>query len=764
MQAIHGPPRPQLRPGIFFSYLINGGILLLLATPALALRGIVRDADSNTTVAGALVRVESAAANPAHPTKSVYSDTSGTFSLHLPSGRWQLSVEHLGYTATHRIFSTPGDTLLTIQLQPRPLLMDEMVVQTRQTRDSAESPAFVERISVPREGTTDTDLPRLLEKAVGVQIRRYGGLGSFSTVSIRGSTAEQVLVFLDGVPLNQAQGGGVDLGDLPLAGIESIDVYRGAVPARFGGNAIGGVVHIRTRAPGDKPHLRLSLGNGSFRTRQLGLSLSGRRQAYRYTALLDYGASENDFRFLDDNGTEYNTNDDQRTRRRNSDFAGLRALGKVQRDWRGHRLQAYATFDLNHRGIPGISNNQSLHTRYDTRRQATELEVFGPLFTKTGYRLKAYRLAQVGEYKNPRGEVGAGTQHNRNTVGSLGVRGELNTLLPKSALLTSFAETRRQTLDPQNLLLPDQQRRESRLGAEIEPPFQRVGLTLGSEVEIPLRGLSLMAGAQTERLDDRFRGPNASAYSQLAPAREKSQWLANWRLGFRLKLGRGFALQGHRGQNQRTPSFQELFGNRGAVIGNIDLENERGDNADAGLVYRGTGFLSLTEIAYYRNSVDDLIRFMHNSQSVSRAQNVGHARLSGIETRLQTRPLPWTQLDLNYTYRRAENRSAFAYERGNDLPNAPRHALEARLNIERGRHSAHYAFSRESRHFLDRANLRPVPRRLVHGVGGRIALTAHTALSWEVRNLTDNQVADLWGYPLPGRALFFSAKQNLYTP
>ena len=52
-------------------------------------------------------------------------------------------------------------------------------------------------------------------------------LGSgFATVSIRGSTAEQVVVYLDGVPLNRALGGGVNLADLPLAQIESIEIYR----------------------------------------------------------------------------------------------------------------------------------------------------------------------------------------------------------------------------------------------------------------------------------------------------------------------------------------------------------------------------------------------------------------------------------------------------------------------------------------------------------------------------------------------------------
>ena len=704
----------------------------------------------DTPVSGVEILAEPQNADPIMSSQRTYSDSSGAFQLNLSPGRWQIRFEHLGYATVYRQIATPASAPLSIQLKPHPLLMDEMVVRTRRSLDTEESPAFVERIPISETQTVGTDLPRLLEQAVGVQTRRYGGLGSFSTVSIRGSTAEQVLVFLDGVPLNQAQGGGVDLGDLSLAGIESIDVYRGAVPARFGGNAIGGVVHIRTREPDQKNRLQLNTGGGSFRTRQFGLNFGGRFGVYRYTTLLDYGASENDFRFLDDNGTEYNANDDQRTSRRNSDFSGLRTLAKVQRDWRGHRLKAYTTFDLNHRGIPGISNNQALHTRYDTRRQATEFELFGPLSTSVGYRLQVYRLAQQGVYKNPRGEVGAGTQRERSTISSLGLRGELNALLSGSALVTVFGSLRRQLFQPEDLLDLESQLRESR----------RRGLVLGAEVEIPVRRLALSAGARAERLDDRFYGPSAFAYSLLQPEREKKQWLGSGQLGFRLGLGRGWILQAHRGCNQRPPSFQELFGNRGAVLGNTDLGSERGNNMDIGLVYRGAGFLTLAEVVYYRNSVDDLIRFVQNSQYVSRPLNIGRAELRGVETRLQIRPLVWARIDLSYTYQHAENRASFAYERGNDLPNAPRHALEARSSLSRDRYSVYYAFSHESRHFLDRANLQPLPTRLVHGLGGRLVLSTLISLNCEIRNLTDNQIADLWGYPLPGRAFFLSLKLN----
>ena len=59
-------------------------------------------------------------------------------------------------------------------------------------------------------------IPEVLEETPGITVRQAGGLGQLSTVSIRGSSAEQVAVFLDGVRLNTAAGGAVDFSTLPL--------------------------------------------------------------------------------------------------------------------------------------------------------------------------------------------------------------------------------------------------------------------------------------------------------------------------------------------------------------------------------------------------------------------------------------------------------------------------------------------------------------------------------------------------------------------
>ena len=745
--------RPHSRTGFFIVFL-----LLALHPEALlagSLQGRLLDPDASRPVSGAVLTLSA----PSGAVRSVRSDTTGTFRLeNLSTGTWDLRVERLGYRPLQgHIQIGATSSSVELHLQSLPMLMDELVVRARRDPGGKHIASFVETIALGNRRAPGADLAQTLDRATGVNIRRYGGLGSFSTLSIRGSTAEQVQVFLDGVPLNQAVGGGVDLGGLPIGGVESVDIYRGAVPARFGGNSLGGVVHIRTQPLGGKVRTRLHTATGSYDTRQLGASLSGPYKGWEYLGLVNYRASRNDFRFWDDNGTEYNAQDDGWARRLNSDFRGLRGLAKIGRSLGASRLQIHNTFDLSYKGIPGIGNNQSLHTRYDTWRHIAEAALFGPLgHSRAGYRLKAHLSREKDEYRDRRGEVGLGRQHDRNITQGLGLRGEVNALLPDQSLLTAFVAARHETFVPDDLLRPDSRFLRSR----------RRALAVGTEVEVPLgQRLTLNAGTQAEGLDDRFFDRKNFVPSAVLPSRDNGEILWGYRMGAALDLGAGLALKTHNGRYQRAPNFFELFGDRGAVIGNTNLVSEEGHNWDLGVVFRGPADgmgLVLAEVVYYRNRVENLIRFIQNSQRVSRPHNMGRALLRGAETRVEARLLPRLALRGNYAYQRAENRTPFSFERGNDLPNAPRHRLNTRVSFDLDRAEIYGEFSRESRHFLDRANLRTVPVRALYNLGGTVPLVEGIALSWELRNLTDNQVADLWGYPLPGRSYGLSMHYAAY--
>ena len=748
--------RSRTRAGFFILPLLFGLFPALHpeALSAGVLQGRLVDKGTGAPVSGAVLTLRS----PSGAVHSARSDTSGSFLLeNLSPGIWNLRVERLGYRPLRLPFRAgAGAAAVDLRLEPLPLLVDEMVVRARRHPGEEHAAAFVETIPLDRPRPPGSDLARTLDRAAGVNVRRYGGLGSFSTLSIRGSTAEQVLVFLDGVPLNRAAGGGVDLGGLPVGGLASVEVYRGAVPQRFGGNSLGGVVHLRTRPLGGSLRTLLHTASGSYGTRKLGASVSGPWKDWEYLGLVDYRASRNDFRFRDDNGTEYNDRDDSWARRLNSDFRGLRGLGKIGKPIGASRLQIHNTFDLSRKGIPGIGNNQSLHTRFDTWRHIAEAALFGPLAGGlAGYRLKAHHSLSGEEYRDVRGEVGLGRQHDRNTTSSLGLRGEVNTLLPGRSLLTAFFAARGEAFVPDDLLRPQSRLLRSR----------RRGLAAGGEVEVRLGpGMTLNAGTQAEALDDRFFDRKNFAPSAVLPSRNNREILWGHRAGASLDLGGGLALKAHNGRYHRAPDFFELFGDRGAVIGNTGLASEQGHNRDLGLVFRAppeAAGLVLAEAVYYRNRVEDLIRFMQNSQRVSRPHNLGRALLQGVETRAEARMSTVLEVRGSYVYQRAENRTPFSFERGNDLPNAPRHRLNTRVSLDLRRSRIYGEFSRESRHFLDRANLRAVPVRALFTLGGAVPLAGDLVLSWELRNLTDNRVADLWGYPLPGRSYGFSVQ---YAP
>jgi iron complex outermembrane receptor protein len=696
--------------------------------------GRVVDAQSGEGLAGVWLELRGAQA------RSAYSDTGGFFCFGaLPAAPCTLAAERLGYEPFRAALDL-FPAALVVRLRPQPLLLEGLTVRARQEAPAPVA-AFVEQLPVVQH--RPLSLPQLLERAVGVQVRHQGGLGSFSTASIRGSTAEQVLVFLDGVPLNQAIGGGVDLGRLLVGGVERVEVYRGAVPARFGGNSLGGVVNLHTRAPAARPRLALQGMAGSFGTWQASATLSGPWKGGQYLGLLEGIGSRNRFAFKDDNGTPYNLADDERATRRNADFSSLRSLLKAEKPWGRNRVRGHHTLDLRHQGIPGIGNYQARRVRFDSWQDLGQVEVSGPLSPHSSFEVAAYHSLQQDRYKDPAGEVGTGVQRHRNTTRGGGVQGTAHFLWGARAAATLTGRARSERFAPRDLLRP-----LTRL-----PASRRHGALLGGEGEVGLGDLRLALGGQVEALWDRRARTGGPAPP--ADTRRVESLLAGGQLGAEWRMGGAWEVQAHLGRHQRAPSFYELFGDRGAVIGNPDLRRERGVHLDAGLAYApaGAGGARLFEVAWYRKYTRDLIRFAQNSQQVSRPHNIGRALVRGVELRGGA-ALRRLRLSGNYTYQRALNRSPFPFEQGRDLPNAPRHTFNLRTELAAGGVRLFHELNGESRQYLDRANLRRVAARLFQALGASAGLGEGLEATFEVRNLGDEQVEDLWGYPLPGRSFF----------
>jgi vitamin B12 transporter len=123
-------------------------------------------------------------------------------------------------------------------------------------------------------------LPDLLLRVPGVHVREVNGKGQYTTVTIRGSTAAQVGVFIDGVMTNLGGESAVDLSTIPVKNVERVEVYRGYIPSRFGGTFIGGVINIVTKKP-EQEHVSAEVGRSSY---------GGDKESVEFTAPLGSGS------------------------------------------------------------------------------------------------------------------------------------------------------------------------------------------------------------------------------------------------------------------------------------------------------------------------------------------------------------------------------------------------------------------------------------------------------------------------------------------
>lgn len=149
------------------------------------------------------------------------------------------------------------------------------------------------------------DLPDLLKMVPGVHVREVNGKGQYTTVSVRGSTAAQVGVFVDGVLFNLGGDAAADISTIPVHNVERIEVYRGYIPARFGGTFMGGVINIVTKRP-TKANVQASFGKSSFGGYKGSLQIDAPLGGGALMVSINRDQSEGDFKYKNfDNDRTY---------------------------------------------------------------------------------------------------------------------------------------------------------------------------------------------------------------------------------------------------------------------------------------------------------------------------------------------------------------------------------------------------------------------------------------------------------------------------
>ncbi|GAB3172077.1 TonB-dependent receptor [Telluribacter humicola] len=260
--------------------------LFLLTIPALAqlshtLSGTVRDSASGRPLMRAAIIIDYE-----RTTTGTYTDNDGHYAIKVPAGQRILVVRYVGYVPFRTTIRVTGDTRYDVNLPSVASQLEEVVVTSKAYDRTVRQPLLgVTQINIATlkrmpAALGEVDILRSLQMLPGVTSVGEAANG----VNIRGGTTDQNLILLDDTPIfNPTHMFGM-FSVFPPDAVSGLDLYKGNVPARYGGRAAS-VLDISLKYP-DLEQTRFNGGISLVANRltletplikgKLGLLVSGR--------------------------------------------------------------------------------------------------------------------------------------------------------------------------------------------------------------------------------------------------------------------------------------------------------------------------------------------------------------------------------------------------------------------------------------------------------------------------------------------------------
>jgi len=552
------------------------------------------------------------------------------------------------------------------------------------------------------EETHAKDLTQVLTDLTSVNISDYGGSGGTKTIRMRGSTASQVLVLVNGRPINNPRDGQADLNSIPLDDIARVEVLHGPGSSLYGTGAMGGTVNVITKdIPKEKQKTELYSSFGSFRT---------------YTERFSHGARVSKFGYLI--SSEYKSS------------GGFRDNSELDSKDINTKLE----YELNE------NNTLVLNSGFYRSKAGSPGKIDAPDLDDKQINLKNFLDLNWKIKPTEEGELSTKIYENYDRL-------EYNNNAPEYT--TDIHTTKVRGMDLQYA-------REFSDVYQLICGFNYVdnlnNSTTSAKHKYTVRAVFL------ENQLDLFKdfklnfGARADDYSNFGTEINPSA-------GFMYKIGEDSKLRGLISRSFRAPTFNDLYFpskdySWGSVTGNPNLKPEKGITKELGIETRMNKYL-LTSVTYYRNDYRDLINWI-DENSVYQPKNINSAVIDGIEFDNKLELTNNWEFDAGYTFLRAKDTDTRKY-----LVYQPKHKIDFSLKCkELNNFTCELKGQFTDKRFYDAENTINVKRFFVLGFNVTKKLKPGVTCFASIDNLLNKKYQVIKDYPMPGFSLTSGLKME----
>ena len=743
--------------------------------------GIVADEAEDTPLRGATIVVKELQ-------KGEVADINGKFSFtDLPEATYTLSIEYIGYLTQEKTVRVErGKTsTVSVYLKEEPLSLEFATVTAKsEARMVREQAMPVSVISMKQLQGTVSDIQGILAKTVGVTIRSTGGVGSASRLSVRGLEGKRIGFFIDEAPLND-QSDFLDLNDIPVDMIDRIEIYKGVVPAKFGGSSMGGAVNIVLKEYPDH-YADLSYTRESFKVNK-GQAVF-KRNIRGSGLVLGIGGGYTHA------GNNYTMESPYvkglQIRREHDNFQKLLLGGSLKaKKWWFDEVEFEPAYVQTYRQIQGIETDiRQAHTRSRAILLSNKLEKDDffleglDMDMSTAVAYTEYSLVDTARFwydwngkAYPTPSPYGGELGNRFPTESFNRKW---TLLNKLNLEYLISKNHSVSLNSVFSM------------ADGHPKDDLKEKALGKKIDFDTRMRSWVAGLAYDfhSSDDRFLNSITGRYYWYRTHTFYQNIYVNMppeeitvnksSVGFsdamRYRITPAFMAKLSGGYDVRIPAENELLGDGYSIIPSEKLLPERNLSVNASLLYdvAGTHPSNLqVELGGYYMYLQDMIRYAKGLLG-AQYQNFGEMRTLGAELEVKADVFPFLYLYGNVNYQ--DLRDVREHEEGSTLPNPTKGKrmpnipyFMANAGLEFHRENLFGGRDQNTRLFADMAFVeeyfydfeftgntkRRIPRSLTFDLGFEHSfMNQRLFISGKIKNLTDARVLSEFNQPLPGRS------------